>query len=242
MHPVHGMFFNKMDSEVDHLIRDATRDDIKSNFIPTLTALVKGARAVNLSDADVKQATRAFVNLNTYFQDSRHWKEVWESDTVKEAWRHLWLADDIPNTKPPSEWFDTERPTLGHLDSALELWFRYLFIFSIPIPERIPAVFQASHHSVSAAYGIVCKIKRNCVLQIWDHAISWRETNLYLSSALCPLPPFIRNSLLGLMRLTSMLTLHHADYILPCKLIIIRFRITQADVFRCRFFQSRMGG
>jgi glycosyltransferase involved in cell wall biosynthesis len=91
-----------------------------------------------------------------------------------------------------------------------------LFIFSIPIPERVPSVFQASHHSVSAAYGIVCKIKRNCVLQIWDHAISWRETNLYLSSALCTLPPFVRNSLLGLMRLTSMLTLHHADHILPC--------------------------
>jgi glycosyltransferase involved in cell wall biosynthesis len=216
MHPVHGMFFNKLDSEVDHLIKDATRDDIRSNFLPTLTALVQGARAVDLSDADVKQATRAFVNLNTYFQDSRHWKEVWESDTVKEAWRHLWLADDIPNTKPPSQWFDTERPTLGHLDSALELWFRHLFIFSIPIPERVPAVFQASHHSVSAAYGMVCKIKRNCVLQIWDHAISWRETNLYLSSALCTLPPFVRNSLLGLMRLTSMLTLHHADYILPC--------------------------
>jgi hypothetical protein len=220
MHPVHGMFFNKLDSEVDHLIRDATRDDITRNFIPTLTALVKGARAVILSDADVKQATRAFVNLNTYFQDSRHWKEVWESDTVKDAWRHLWLADDLPNTKPPSDWFDTERPTLGHLDSALDLWFRYLFIFSIPIPERIPTVFQASHHSVSAAYGIVCKIKRNCVLQIWDHAISWRETNLYLSSALCTLPPFIRNSLLGLMRLTSMLILHHADYILPCKFML----------------------
>jgi hypothetical protein len=218
MHPVHGMFFNKLDSEVDHLIQDATREDIRQNFIPTLTALVKGARAVNLSDADVKQATRAFVNLNTYFQDSRHWKEVWESDTVKDAWRNLWLADDLPNTKPPSEWFDTERPTLGHLDSALEMWFRHLFIFSIPIPDRVPAVFQSSHHSVSAAYGIVCKIKRNCVLQVWDHAISWRETNLYLSSALCTLPPFIRNSLLGLMRLTSMLTLHHADYILPCKI------------------------
>ncbi|KAF2430083.1 hypothetical protein EJ08DRAFT_697629 [Tothia fuscella] len=216
MHPVHGMFFNKLDSEVDHLIKDATRDDIKRNFIPTLTALVKGARALTVSDADVKQATRALVNLNTYFQDSRHWKEVWESDTVKEAWRQLWLADDIVNSKPPAEWFDTERPTLGHLDSALELWFRYLFIFSVPIPERVPAVFQASHHSVSAAYGIVCKIKRNCVLQIWDHAISWRETNLYLSSALCTLPPFVRNSLLGLMRLTSMLTLHHADHILPC--------------------------
>lgn len=117
----------------------------------------------------------------------------------------------------PSEgWFQTEIPTVAQLDGALELWFRYLFIFSIPIPERIPAIFQASHHSVSASYGIVCKIKRGCTLQIWDHAISWRETNLYLSSDLCSMAPFVRNSLLGLMRITSQLILHHADTILPC--------------------------
>ncbi|ORY15720.1 hypothetical protein BCR34DRAFT_598235 [Clohesyomyces aquaticus] len=216
MHPSHGMFTNKLDSEVDHIVKEATITDIKNNFIPTLTALVHGARAINMTTADVKQATRALVNLNTYFQDSRHWKEVWTSDTVKDAWRRLWLADDMPNAQPPSEWFRTELPTLGHLDTALELWFRYLFIFSIPIPEKIPSVFQASHHSVSASYGIVCKLKRHCTLQIWDHAISWRETNLYLSSAMCTLPPFIRNALLGLMKLTSTLILHHADQILPC--------------------------
>ncbi|KAF2751551.1 glycosyltransferase family 4 protein [Sporormia fimetaria CBS 119925] len=216
LHPSHGMFVNKLDSEVDHLVRDSTINDIKTNFIPTLTALVRGARAINMTQADVQQATRALVNLNTYFQDSRHWKEVWSSDIVKDTWRKLWLADDMPNAQPPSEWFRTELPTLGHLDTALELWFRYLFIFSIPIPEKIPNVFQASHHSVSASYGIVCKLKRNCTLQIWDHAISWRETNLYLSSAMCTLPPFIRNSLLGLMKLTSCLILHHADQILPC--------------------------
>ncbi|KAF2006600.1 glycosyltransferase family 4 protein [Amniculicola lignicola CBS 123094] len=216
LHPCHGMFTNKLDSEVDHLVKETTLTDIKMNFIPTLTALVRGARAINMTQADVKQATRALVNLNEYFQDSRHWKEVWTSDIVRETWRKLWLTDDMPNAQPPSEWFQTELPTLGHLDTALELWFRYLFIFSIPIPEKIPSVFQASHHSVSASYGIVCKLKRNCTLQIWDHAISWRETNLYLSSAMCTLPPFIRNALLGLMKLTSCLILHHADQILPC--------------------------
>ncbi|KAH4233171.1 hypothetical protein HBI06_065230 [Parastagonospora nodorum] len=216
MHPSHGMFTNKLDSEVDHLVKEATITDIKVNFIPTLTALVRGARAINMTSADVKQATRALVNLNTYFEDSRHWKEVWTSDIVKDTWRKLWLAEDMPNAQPASEWFRTELPTLGHFDMALELWFRYLFIFSIPIPDKIPSVFQASHHSVSASYGIVCKIKRNCTLQIWDHAISWRETNLYLSSAMCTLPPFIRNSLLGLMKMTSCLILHHADQILPC--------------------------
>lgn len=232
MHPNHGMFTNKLDSEVDHLVKEATITDIKMNFIPTLTALIRGARATTVTSADVKQATRALVNLNTYFQDSRHWKEVWTSDIVKDTWRKLWLDDTMPNAQPPSEWFKTELPTLGHFDTALELWYRCesngigpllylltladLFIFSIPIPDQIPNVFQASHHSVSASYGIVCKLKRNCTLQIWDHAISWRETNLYLSSAMCTLPPFIRNSLLGLMKLTSCLILHHADQILPC--------------------------
>jgi hypothetical protein len=124
MHPSHGMFTNKLDSEVDHLVKEATITDIKRNFIPTLTALVRGARAVNMTSADVKQATRALVNLNTYFQDSRHWKEVWTSDIVKDTWRKLWLVDDMPNAQPPSEWFRTELPTLGHFDTALELWFR----------------------------------------------------------------------------------------------------------------------
>lgn len=123
LHPSHGMFTNKLDSEVDHLVKDATINDIKVNFIPTLTALVRSARSINMTQADVKQATRALVNLNTYFQDSRHWKEVWTSDIVKDTWRKLWL-DDMPNAQSPSEWFRTELPTLGHLDTALELWFR----------------------------------------------------------------------------------------------------------------------
>jgi hypothetical protein len=124
MHPSHGMFTNKLDSEVDHLVKEATITDIKTNFIPTLTALVRGARAINMTSAEVKQATRALVNLNTYFEDSRHWKEVWTSEIVKDTWRKLWLADDMPNAQPPSEWFRTELPTLGHFDTALELWFR----------------------------------------------------------------------------------------------------------------------
>lgn len=213
--PTHGLFHNKLDSEVDN-VTSATEFDIKMNFIPILTALVKGARAVHLSKADIHQATRALVNVNTYFQESRHWSQVWNSELVKQSWRDLWLTQEMPNTIPSSEWFDTELPTLASLDVALELWYRYLFIFSIPVPDKIPSVFQASHHSVSASYGVVCKIKRKCTLQIWDHAISWRETNLCLSSALCKLSPFVRNALLGLMRITSVLTLYHADIILPC--------------------------
>jgi hypothetical protein len=214
--PTHGLFNNRLDSEVVHTTGHIALLDIERTFVPILTALVRAARALDFTMSDVKQATRALVNLNNYFQDSRHWSAVWRSEIVKWTWRNLWLSQTAPNARPSSEWFTTEHPTLGQLDQALELWSRYLFIYSIPIPEKMPAVFQASHHSVSASYGIVCKLKRGCTLQIWDHAISWRETNLYLSSALCALSPFTRNSLLGLMRMTSVLTLHHADTILPC--------------------------
>lgn len=213
--PTHGLFHNKLDSEVD-TVSTASEFDIRMNFIPILTALVKGARAEDLSKADIHQATRALVNLNTYFQESRHWSQVWNSELVKQTWRDLWLTQEMPNASLSTKWFETELPTLPSLDVALELWYRYLFIFSIPVPEKIPDVFQASHHSVSASYGVVCKAKRGCTLQIWDHAIAWRETNLCLSSALSKLSPFVRNALLGLIRITSVLTLHHADVILPC--------------------------
>lgn len=214
--PIHGLFKNRLHQEASALHQKTTDLDITREFLPALKALVKGARTLDLTSADIKRATRALVQLNDYFADKRHWGEVWNSDVAKETWRNLWLADDMPNAKPPSEWFETELPTLGHFDTALDLWFRYLFIFSIKVPDKVPAVFQASHHSVSAAYGVVCKIKRNCQLQIWDHAVAWRETNMCLSALLCKLPPFVRNSLLGLVRLTSVIILSHADVILPC--------------------------
>lgn len=216
MTPTHGLFKDRLDTEVEHVPRDATKQDVRRNFVPILTALVKGARTSNFSMADIQQCTRALVNLNTYFSEEKHWSAIWTSSIVKDAWRNLWISPDLVSPTPSESWFQTEIPTVAQLDAALELWYRYLFIFSIPIPDRIPAIFQASHHSVSASYGIVCKIKRGSTLQIWDHAISWRETNLYLSSDLCGMAPFIRNSLLGLMRVTSQLILHHADNILPC--------------------------
>ncbi|QSZ30095.1 hypothetical protein DSL72_004615 [Monilinia vaccinii-corymbosi] len=216
MTPTHGIFRDRLDSEVVHAVRDTTKLDIKKNFVPILKALVKGARTSQYSQSDILQSTRALVNLNAYFSQGKHWTGVWNSRIVKNAWRNLWISQDLVSPTPSEGWFQTEIPTIAQLDAALDLWFRYLFIFSLPMPEKIPAIFQASHHSVSASYGIVCKVTRGSTLQIWDHAISWRETNLYLSSDLCSLPPFVRNALLGLMKLTSQLTLHHADMILPC--------------------------
>ena len=80
----------------------------------------------------------------------------------------------------------------------------------------MPTVFQATHHSISATYGVVCKIKRACTFQIWDHAITWREANMFMSSSQCHLSPFVRICLIGLIRLSTHLNLHHADVILPC--------------------------
>ncbi|KAH9222558.1 glycosyltransferase family 4 protein [Leptodontidium sp. 2 PMI_412] len=214
--PTHGLLKDRLDTEVEHVPRDATKVDVERNFLPILTALVRGARTSNFTKADLLQTTRALVNLNTYFSETKHWGAIWNSRIVKDTWRSLWISQDLVSPTLSEGWFQTEVPTVAQLDAALELWYRYLFIFSIPVPDRIPAIFQASHHSVSASYGIVCKVKRGCTLQIWDHAISWRETNLYLSSDLCNMAPFVRNSLLGLMRITSQLILHHADTILPC--------------------------
>jgi glycosyltransferase involved in cell wall biosynthesis len=214
--PTHGLFKNRLHAEVNAADSNATDMEIQESFVPSLLALGKGARAAHLSSADLQQATRALVRLNDFFSKGRNWSHVWTSDPARYAWRSLWLDQDMPNTGPTLKRLDTELPTLGHLDTALELWFRYLFIFSIRVPEHIPAVYQVSHHSVSAAYGIVCKIRGNCQLQVWDHGIAWRETNMCLSATLCKLPPFVRNCLLGLMRLTSVLVLHHADIILPC--------------------------
>lgn len=84
------------------------------------------------------------------------------------------------------------------------------------MPEEIPDVFQVSHHAVGATYGMLCKIKRNCTLHLWDHPISWRETVVYLSSAMSFDSPFVWNSLISLARMASVLILHHADVILPC--------------------------
>src|SRR4051812_44406176 len=92
MTPTHGLFANRLDSEVEHITTHATLQDIERSFVPILTALISGARALDFSRCDVKQVTRALVNLNSYFKESRHWSEVWKSDVVKAAWRRIWLS------------------------------------------------------------------------------------------------------------------------------------------------------
>jgi len=213
--PIHGVFQDSLDAAVQRRSHATRDEDIKRNFFPILTSLVKCSRAIKFTHAHIEESTRALLDLNAYFEN-RHWTDVWMSDIVRDKWHELWLTEDMENTRPISKWLDAERPTLLHLDNALDMWHRYLFIFSLPVPERLPDVFQASHHFAGASFGVLCKMKRNCTFHVWDHCISWREVTVFLSSAMSFDSPFVCTSLMSLSRMTSTLILHYADVVLPC--------------------------
>jgi glycosyltransferase involved in cell wall biosynthesis len=216
MNPTHGILESYLDSAVVQRSYDTRTADIKMNFLPILTSLVQCSRTRNFTRKHIEEATKALVDLNTYFESTRNWNDVWMSDIVKQTWRELWLAEDLPDSLPVSQWWDFEKPTMQQLDQALDMWHRYLFIFSIPVPEKIPHVFQASHHFTGATYGILCKVKRNCTLHVWDHCISFREFTTFMSSAVSFDTPFINSSLISLGHLSCVLLEHHADVVLPC--------------------------
>ena len=216
LNPTHGVFQNCLDSEIVAKSHSTSDVDIEQNFVPILTSLVRCARTINPGPEHIEEATKALVDLNTYFESTRNWNDVWKSDVVKMAWRELWLTEDIPDSLPVSQWWNAECPSMFQLDQALDMWCRYLFIFSIPVPEKIPDVFQASHHFTGATYGVLCKAKRQCTLHVWDHCISFREMTVFMSSAVSFDYPFINSSLLQLGYLACLLIEHHADVVLPC--------------------------
>ncbi|RMZ88309.1 hypothetical protein DV736_g4460, partial [Chaetothyriales sp. CBS 134916] len=214
--PSHGVLEKTLDAVIQERSHNTSAYDIKTKFLPILRTLVRCARAIKLDKHHIEDATNALLDLNTYFESGRHWSDIWMSDIVKQEWRRLWLCPDMENARPIEEWLNPEHPTIQHLDNALDMWQRYLFIFSLPVPERIPDVFQASHHFAGGSYGIVCKLKRGCTFHVWDHCISWREVNVFLSSSMSFDPPFVCTSLILLSRILSVLQLHHADVVLPC--------------------------
>ncbi|PBP26082.1 glycosyl transferase, group 1 family protein [Diplocarpon rosae] len=216
LNPTHGVLQNILDSEVASRSFDTRSVDIRANFLPILESLVRTSRALHLNREHIEEATKALCDLNTYFESSRNWNDVWDSDIVKQAWRELWLTENMPDALPISKWWDFEKPTMLQMDQALNMWHRYLFIFSIPVPEKIPDVFQASHHFTGAGYGIVCKVKRQCTLHVWDHCISFRELTNFMSSAVSFDTPFINSSLISLGHMGCVLLEHHADVVLPC--------------------------
>ncbi|RDW68755.1 glycosyltransferase family 4 protein [Aspergillus mulundensis] len=216
LNPTHGVFQNTLDSAVVERSQDTRKEDIRKHFVPILAKLVRCARTRNLKRYHIEEATNALVDLNAYFEAGRSWNDVWMSDTVKTAWRELWLSDDVDDATPVEKWWDAEHPSLQQLDTALDMWHRYLFIFSIPVPERIPDVFQASHHFTGATYGVLCKAKRKCALHVWDHCVSFREMTTFLSAAVSFDSSFVNTTLISLGHLACVLIEHHADVVLPC--------------------------
>jgi len=216
LNPTHGILQTSLDSAIVQRSYDTRPADVEKNFLPILTSLVRCSRALHLTRQHIEEATKTLVDLNTYFESSRNWNDVWNSDIVKQRWRELWLTEDIKDTLTVSQWWDFEKPTILQLDQALNMWHRYLFIFSIPVPEKIPDVFQASHHFTGATYGILCKVKRRCTLHVWDHCISFREFTTFMSSAVSFDSPFVNSSLMSLGHLGCVLLEHHADVVLPC--------------------------
>ncbi|KAJ5908940.1 hypothetical protein N7495_001622 [Penicillium taxi] len=216
LNPTHGVFQNCLDSAVVDRSQDTRVEDIEKHFIPILAKLVRCARTTNLNRQHIEEATNALVDLNTYFESGRSWNDVWMSDSVKSAWRQMWLSEDVDDAIPVSQWWNAELPSLHQLDNALDMWHRYLFIFSIPVPERIPDVFQVSHHFTGATYGVICKAKRKCALHVWDHCVSFREMTVFLSAAVSFDSTFVNTSLISLGHLACVLIEHHADVVLPC--------------------------
>jgi glycosyltransferase involved in cell wall biosynthesis len=215
LNPTHGVMINSLDSAVVERSQSTNAADITKNFLPILTSLVRVVRKKSFKMCDIEEATRVLVDLNTYFESSRNWNDVWNSPVVKQTWRELWLVEQT-GTLNIQDWWDFERPTIMQMDTALNMWHRYLFIFSITVPENIPDVFQASHHFTGATYGILCKVKRKCTLHVWDHCISFRELTTFMSSAVSFDSPFVNSSLIGLGHLSCVLLEHHADVVLPC--------------------------
>jgi glycosyltransferase involved in cell wall biosynthesis len=216
LNPCHGILENHLDSQISNRSFTTTELDIIENFFPILESLVRCSRVVQMTREGIEEATSALVDLNTYFETSRNWNNVWMSDIVKQRWRELWLSEDMQGTLPISGWWDFERPTIMQLDLALNMWHRYLLIFSLPLPEKVPEIYQSSHHFTGASYGILCKIKRGATLHVWDHCISYREFTTFMSSGVSFDSPFVNSSLISLTRLSCVLLEHHADVVLPC--------------------------
>jgi hypothetical protein len=117
LNSTHGMLRNCLDSEVVERSYDTRTADIQKHFLPILISLVKCSRTNQLTRQHLEEATKALVDLNTYFESSRSWNDVWSSDIVKTTWRELWLSEDNQDALNVSEWWDFEKPTMQQLVS-----------------------------------------------------------------------------------------------------------------------------
>lgn len=214
--PVHGLFHNLLQSEVDQRARVTSSRNIKEIFIPILKRIIRAARTRYNTNQDLRELTLCFLRLNEYFE-TNDYTTTWRSNAVKRVWRETWLQEyNDPNIQSFSTLFPMEQPTRHDFEEALELYIGYFFIFSIRIPEKVPRVYQSTHHGISSLWGMCLKLRRGTVWGIWDHAILWRESCLNISTAQCFLPIPVQNMLLAGMKVAAHLAYMHADVILPC--------------------------
>jgi hypothetical protein len=121
--PTHGIIENQLDTAMEEKLVDTNTADIKEKFLPILSSLVRGCRALEFNPTNVQEYTNALLKLNDYFE-TRNWGAVWNSSIVQAKWRELWLSINMENTFPIGDWFDVEKPTIPQFDAGLELYAR----------------------------------------------------------------------------------------------------------------------
>jgi len=139
--PTHGVFEDCLDSAVQDKSNGTTDADIFENFLPILKKLVRGSRALVINREMIEEMTQALLDLNTYFEPSRHWSDVWTSGIVKQAWQELWLTEEMENVRPISQWLEAEQPTFTHFEQALDMWQRCMLSNLVPNPRCSRAVY-----------------------------------------------------------------------------------------------------
>ncbi|KAJ3329862.1 hypothetical protein HDU76_007000 [Blyttiomyces sp. JEL0837] len=187
-----------------------------SRFLTQLIHLcsTQSTPPTHLNRATLQSALRMFVDFYDFFQVFDY-NTVWGSVAVKSAWVRLWVgtgkSDDGAGCL-----MDVEMHTLSSALNTLSYLIRTLFCLTVKMPEQPPDLIQTSHHAIGSIYAVVMKAKLGVTLHVWDHGILWREYLGHWSGAESTYRPSLHNSLLGLARLISTLTLTYADAILPC--------------------------
>ena len=202
--------------ELAHRLWITTTEVVERYFCPLVRQLVRASNCEQPSDLQLDSFTNTFTNMHVYFQHF-DWTKTWENPAVITVWRAEWIArmELLQNSEKTDHnaLLDAERPSLADIDSAMSIWIHMLLPLVVAIPD-VPLV-HASHHGIQSLIGAVAKKLRNRAFIIWDHGILWRERLLAISD-IKSYSLFIRNTLLGLTRVSIMVNMHMADMVVSC--------------------------
>lgn len=128
--------------------------------------------------------------------------------------------------RPP--YIVSDQPTLEQLDFALSLFVHFLLplTYEVPYdtfntqdhdvhPETSVDVVHSSHHGVQALIGGVRTLLSGVPSIIWDHGMLWRERTRALSE-IEMFPPFVRNCLIGLVRMSMRVSYCLCSSVVSC--------------------------